>query len=261
MRRRPLLILLVGMILIIGGVALGFVLTAGDDNGPDVSDTVSGQGTPRASRSTGGTDGGPETVSTGLASRFAPLLTELPGVNQVNVPDTFAMNLSSFAASYLFVNNSQGETLAKQWQILDAFQVAYQPRGLAADALQGRYFVTVETYLFNQVDGAKSAYAHMANLYKSNTGSVVEKAKGLGNESSGYSLTQGTIAASDMVAIYHRFLFRRGNVVTVVQTLGGTPFMTIDQARDIAVIIDDKILGKRQAIEPTPIPTPSFGGN
>jgi hypothetical protein len=260
MPKRSLVVLLAGLVLIGGAVAAGIALTRGGDDGPDISGTIDKNGTPQTSRSTGGTDGGTETISTGLANRFAPLLTELPGVNQVNVPDTFVMNLGTFASSYLFVNNQQGQDLATQWKILDAFQVSYQPRGLAADALQGSYYVSAETYLFQGADGAKAAYEHMAKLYTSNNGTVVQKTKGLGNQSSGYALVQGTIATSDIPAVYHRFLFRRGNVVAVVQTLGGNPYMSIDQARDIAVIIDDKILGKRPATNPTPIPTPNFGG-
>lgn len=259
MPKRSVLVLVAGLVLIGGAVAAIFALTRGGDSGPDISGTIDKNGTPQISKSTGGTEGGPETISTGFVRRFAPLLTELPGVNQVNVPDTFAGNLSTFASSYLFVNGQQGQDLATQWKILDAFQASYQPTGLAADALRGRYYVTVETYLFQAADGARAAYEHMARLYASNNATVPQQTKGLGNQSSAYALVQGTIASSDIPAVYHRFLFRRGNVVAVVQTLGGDPYMSIDQARDIAVAIDDKILGKRPATDPTPIPTPNFG--
>jgi hypothetical protein len=260
MRKRSILVLVAGLVLIGGTIAIVVALARRGDGGPDISGTIK-DGTPQVSKSTGGTEGGPETISDGLADRFAPLLGEVRGGSRVNVPDTFAMNLSTFASSYLFVNNDQGEKLANQWKILDGFQVNYEPKGLGADALQGKYYVTVETYLFAGADGAKAAYEHMAKLYAANNATVVQKAKGLGNQSSGYALVQGTIATSEIPAVYHRFLFRRGNVVAVVQTLGGNPYMSIDQARDLAVTIDDKILGKRPATNPTPIPTPSFGGN
>jgi hypothetical protein len=46
----------------------------------------------------------------------------------------------------------------------------------------------------------------------------------------------------------------------MVLTYGGQPFLTINPARDIAVIIDERALGERDAIEPTPIPTVLPGG-
>jgi hypothetical protein len=74
-------------------------------------------------------------------------------------------------------------------------------------------------------------------------------------------LTEGLVGTSDVVAVFHRYVFRRGTVVTWVQTYGAEAYMTIDPAREVAVIIDDRILGNTEAAEPTPIPTPNLPGS
>lgn len=258
MRRpsQPVLILGVGIVLI-AAVTLAVLLIAGNnDDGTDVSDTVGsiGDRTP----STAGTAGGPEPTVDLPASKYAPLLEELPADMRVNDPDTFAMNVSTFSSSYWFDSADFGQQKALEWRILDGFQAVYDPVGQAAQALRGSYYIWTEMYLFESTSGASAAFDHLQAVLGARNGAQVEQARPLGNESAGYSFIQGTVGASDMVGVYHRFAVRRGNVISVVQTYGGQPFMTIDQARDIAVIIDDKLLGARPAVEPTPIPTPSF---
>jgi len=239
-------------------VAAGVVFWMVRDDGTDVSGTINDKTPTTTPKSDGGTTGGPDTVNTGPASRFAPFTGELPGRYSVNVPETFAQNISTFASSYLFKSANEGADYARTWKIIDGYKVQFDPDGLAAGTVQGRYGVAIETYLFEDTTGSKAAYDYIAGVLTRTSGSVAQDAKQLANQSSGYQIIQGTVGTSDMVQVYHRFLFRRGNVVVSVQTVGGQPFMTIDKARDIAVIIDDRILGKREATTPTPIPTPSF---
>ena len=243
-----------GVLAVMAGIVVYLVRNSGQDVSATVKDTTPGAG----AKSTGGTEGGPDDVVQGPASRFSPAIGELPGRYGVDVSNTFAQNISTFASSYLFKSSNEGADYARQWKILDGYNVIYQPDGLNAGVLQGRYYVSVETYLFQDVAGAKAAFAYMDQLFTKNQGSVKQQTKGLGLQSGAYQIIQGTVGASDMKQVYHRFLFRRGNVVATVMTTGGEPFMTIDRARDIAVIIDDRILGKRAATTPTPIPTPSF---
>ena len=245
----------------IGVAALTTVLaSAACSDNQDVSKTVKNV-TPSAKSggtSTGGTEGGPETTSKMPASRFSPAREELPGVYSVNVPETFTQNISTFASSYLFSSNQQGQDLGTKWRIIDGFKALYDPDGLAAGVAQGKYYISIEVYLFEVTSGAVDAYDYMDKLFSGRAGTDRQDAKGLGNKSAGYKIIQGTVGTSDIPQAYHRFMFRRGNVVAVVQTTGGAPTMTIDKARDIAVIIDDRILGKRDATEPTPIPTPKI---
>ncbi len=251
------------MAVLLGGIgvlaiAMAAVVILARNNGTDVSATVKDQTPGAQAKSTAGTEGGPDTVVQGPASRFSPALNELPGRFDVDVPDTFTQNISTFASSYLVTDANTGADYARQWKILDGFNVIFRPDGLNAGVLKGGYYVSSETYLFQDTAGAKAAFDYMDKFFASRSGSVRVDAKGLGLQSGAYQIIQGTVGSSDMKQIFHRYLFRRGNVVSTIMTTGGEPFMTIDRARDIAVIIDDRILGKRAANAPTPIPTPSF---
>jgi hypothetical protein len=209
-------------------------------------------------KSTGGTTGGANPTVPGPASKYSPSLKELPGIFTVNVPDTFTQNISTFSSSYLFTSAQQGQDLATQWKIIDGFKASYEPDGLAAGVVKGGYFVDTEVYLFQDTAGAADAYTYLADFFSRGAGAQKEDAKGLGNASAGYSIIQGTVGNTDVAQVFHSFVFRRGNVVAIVRTQGAQPRMTIDRARDVAVIIDDRILGNRAATAPTPIPTPKI---
>jgi hypothetical protein len=209
-------------------------------------------------KSTGGTTGGANPSVPGPASKYAPARTDLPGIFTVNVPETFTQNISTFASSYLFTAAQQGQDLGLQWKIIDGFKVSYDPDGLAAGVVKGGYYVVAEVYLFQDTAGAADAYAYMADFFSRGPGAQKEDAKGLGNSSAGYSIVQGKVTGTDVAQVFHSFVFRRGNVVSVVRTTGAQPRMSIDRARDVAVIIDDRILGNRAANAPTAIPTPKI---
>lgn len=257
-KQQPMLILGAGLVLIAMGLVVTFLFLASGDDGADVSKTVTDDA--NASKSTTGTVGGPEVVASQPATKWGLLLGELPANYEVDVSNTFIQNISTFASSYWFKTEQEGSERANDWRIIDGFQSLYQPRGLAAEVAQGAYYVRVETYMFQSPDGAKKAWAHYDNVLKSSSTSTPVQAKGLANSSSAYEIISGTVGPSEIVAVFHRFSFRRGNTIVSVQTWGGKPFLNIDPAREIAAIIDAKLLGSRPATEPTPIPTPSFPG-
>lgn len=209
-------------------------------------------------KSVGGVEGGPDEVMPGPASKYSPSLSELPGSYTVNVPSTFTDNISTFASSYLFKSAQQGQDLAVEWGILDGFKAAYDPDGLEAGVLLGRYYINVETYYFEKTSGAHAAFQYMDSFFAGVAGSEKQVAKGLGNESGGYKIIQGTVGTSSEPKAYYRFIFRRGNVIGVTQVTGADKYISVDNARDVAVIMDDRMLGTRQATEPTPIPTPKI---
>lgn len=252
-------------VIVIGGAAFAAGCGGGVDVSQTVKDTTPGSTAPaatatRPSVSVGGTSGGPEKESRGVASQVVPSIDEVPKGMKVNVPDSFVLNLGTFSSSYLFTSNQEGETKANAWKIVDGYQVAYEPDGLAADLLRGRYYIRAEAYLFQTIDGAKDAYDFMNKFYLSRPATQQVPTKQLGNQSNAYKLVNGTVGTSDQISAYYRMLVRRGNAVYVVQINGSDKFVNVDQARDIAVIMDDRILGNRAAPVPTPIPTPSFGG-
>ncbi len=245
--------------MLIAAVVVGGFLIFGN-NGTDVSKTITGAPGDVPSKSTGGTVGGTEVLAPQPAAKWGLLLEELPAGYEVDVSNTFVQNISTFSSSYWFTTEEQGSDLANQWRIIDGYQAYYQPKGLAAEVAQGAYYVQVETYLFQNVDGAKLAWAYFDNLLKSRSTSQPVQAKALANDSSAYQVISGTVGPTDIVSVFHRFNFRRGNTIVSVQTWGAQPYVNIDKARDIAVTIDNKILGTAPATEPTPIPTPSFPG-
>lgn len=259
-RNQSIIILVAGVILLAGAMAAVFFLRGGDDGGTNAGTpgvTADGE---KPSTSTSGTTGGQEVVAKAPASQFSVLLGELPEKYEVDVPNTFAQNISTYSSSYWFNSEQEGSKMASQWRIIDGFNAVFQPNGLSADVAQGEAYITVETYMFQTVDGAKLAWAYYDNRLKSIPASEAVKTKGLANDSSAYRIVKGTVGPSEIVGVYHRFSFRRGNTIVSVQTFGGQPFINIDLARNLAVIVDNKLLGVRPATEPTPIPTPNFPG-
>jgi|GEM_PF-4788641 len=255
-RNRPLVLLLGGLVIIAAAVAAAFVLAGNNEGSDSVGDVVK-EKTPTQSRS--GTVGGPDAITQLSPAEASLNIDELPPGYEVDQSSTFAMNLTTFASSYWFRNNREGEEKAREWGIINGFQVYYQPKGLFADVLRGIPYITIETYQFEDQAGARKAYAHLHNVLKNTPTSEPVEARPLANESAAYRIIQGTVGTSEQVAVYHRYIFRRGNTVVAVQTWGGDSYMNIDPARNIAAAIDDKLLGTRPAVEPTPLPTPSFG--
>jgi hypothetical protein len=239
---------------LIVGLALFAVACGGDDDAS--SDLASFE-------STGGTDGGPETQVAGPASKYAPFLEEISRLDEFDVypPETFGIAAATWALTGPFSSVTEGETKADEWGYVEGFNILYQPRNLLSGVLQGAYYVTIQVHIFDGNEGAEQAFLAYEKTSSSAGGQELSP-RGLGNGSFAYELKEGLVSRSDVVAVYHRFVFRRGNVVTTVQTYGAEPFMTIDPAREVAVMIDDRILGNTEALEPTPIPSslPGSGG-
>ncbi|MBI5949008.1 MAG: hypothetical protein HY875_12790 [Chloroflexi bacterium] len=197
--------------------------------------------------------GGPSPNLQGPASRYAPYLNELRGEFEANPSGTYGFTEQLYAGSGPFHSAAEAAQLIGDWGYVDGYQATYEPVGLLAAAVQGRFFVTTETHLFKTTDGARKAFDTYAAYYAAATGSVaVADAQGLANQSAAFKIESGTLGNSTVNAVFHSFMFRRGNLVAIVRTFGGVPFMTIEQARAVAVIMDEHALGKRVNDEPTP---------
>ncbi|MCL4231479.1 MAG: hypothetical protein KJ053_07840 [Dehalococcoidia bacterium] len=244
----------------IGGAGAALLLTACGGGSSATSQSAAtlaarGSSTPNTGASTGGVEGGPEPLLSGPAAKYAPAQAELEAPYKVAPNETFGMGLDTYAASTFFPGATEGRDLAESWGFAEGYQVTLNPDGLLAGVLKGGYYVVVEVYLFGDQSGAKSAFDYYESRYGSTAGSEEASAKGLANQSGSWQLIKGPVGTSSLVGVYHRFLLRRGNMLASVQTYGAQPFMTIDKARDIAVIIDERALGTRQATEPTPAGT------
>lgn len=239
-RRVVRIVAAMAVLLLAAGAAGGFIL-------------LRGGGSPGLGK---GTTGGREVQLEAPASRYVPQLEETPKFAEIYPPNTFKLSPLQFAANGLFKGTTEGEDAAARWGYLDGYQAEFQPIDRLSAVVKGAYYITVESYLFETQNGARQAYQAYEDLYKGITGSERDtKVKGLGNQSSGWRVFQGVVGTSELRGVYHRFVFRRGNLVAVVQTYGAEPFMTIDRARELAVVIDEKALGQRPSPSPTPRPT------
>ncbi len=211
--------------------------------------------------SSGGTQGGPSPVLSGPANRFAPFVEEMPGVFDVLPPETFTVSSDVWALPDVgpFSSATAGADFVAEHGYVDGWNLLYTPDGLLAGVAEGRYYATIQVFLFDSAAGGAAAYDAYFQEASGASGSEEVTTRGLGNRSSAWQFVEGTVGTTEIAAIYHRFLLQRGNMVAVVQTYGGEPFMSIDPARDIAVIIDDKALAQESAVTPTPIPPPQGG--
>lgn len=219
-------------------------------------------GSPTASAQAAANDASTSPILTMPASRFALSLDDLGTAFITNVPDTFVLNAQNYGSSKTFAEGDNGEKLLTEWGYLGGYETSFRPEGSDKAILQnGAYDIAVETHLFKDESGAKKAYDYFEGRLKAGSAQPVN-APQLGNKSSAWRLVAGKIGTSTVDAAYHRFLFRRGNLVTVVMTYGADPFMSVTIVRDLARIVDAKALGQKEAIAPTPTgnyvtPTPS----
>lgn len=251
------------VLLLLGGVAAAllvaaavvFALVSGGDDG----DADPGEGDASGSRtpSTGGTRGGPEPTLNGPASRLAASAEDI-GDNIEGVPDeSTELTPTTFADPFFgpFTTVDEGRQKLQEWGYREGYLGVFQPDGLVAGVVEGRFFVRLETHLYASPAGAAAAFDWYVQLYDSLEAVEQEEAAPLANDSASWKSDDGKVENSELDRVRHRFVFRRGNLVAIVQTVGADTFMTIDPARDIAVIVDERALGSRAA----PTPTPSGG--
>ena len=249
-RRYLLLAGVAGAAVLVGvGIVLAVVLSGDDTSLPAVNALPTA-----SSQSTAGTLGGPDTlISTPVAGLVVQTADLKDGRYKSLEPETYPVSAIGFATNGYFVNAQAGEQQALAWGYKEGYQSSFEPDGQLAGVLQGRYYIRVEAYAFDAVGGAQQAYAFLEQQHRSRPRSVEEPGvKGLALQSSAFKITGQKVGSSELSEVFHRFLFRRGNLVVVVQTLGAEPFLNIDKARDLAVLVDEKALGQRPAPTPTP---------
>ena len=226
----------------------------GDAAGDNASPTTAVANTPNGSNS------GASPTLDGPASKYSVSIEDL-GVNWItDIPSTFVLNVDSYAPTRTFDSVDEGVRLLSEWGYQSGYETGYSPEGRDTAVLNGAFYIKVESHLFNDESGAMTAMAYFESKIKS-TGASTVSAGAVGNQSAAYTATFGTIGKSRVNAVYHHVIFRRGNLVTVVLTKGAEGFMKVDAAREVALIADQKALGQKPAVEPTPTSnyTPAAG--
>ena len=186
------------------------------------------------------------------ASRFALSLDDLGTAFITNVPLTFVLDAQNYGKSKTFADGDDGVKLLTEWGYLGGYETSFRPEGNDQAILtNGAFNLAIETHLFKDENGAKKAYDYFEKRQRDG-GVQPVNAPQLGNKSSAWKVLTGKIGTSTIDAANHRFIFRRGNLVTIVATLGADGFMDVNKIRDLAAIVDAKALGEREAIAPTP---------
>ena len=221
--------------------------------------------TPAVTPSTGGSADTRQPILQGPSAKYPPSEGDLKNIFRASVPDTYAVNLEIFETIGPFASPGEARESIRLWGFAEGWVVTFEPEGLLSSVVsRGAYYPTVETLLFTTPEGAEKAYLQYEKFYKTTQDSQPQTTKPLGNQSSAFRIQKGKVGATQLDAVYHSFLYRRGNMVVIVRTFGGVPFMTVDAARELAVIIDARALGERSAPLPTPAGAPlgtPAGGN
>ncbi|MEP7216539.1 MAG: hypothetical protein ABI782_09830 [Anaerolineaceae bacterium] len=185
-------------------------------------------------------------------SRFAVAQADLGIDFIVDIPATLQLTAADYAKAPVFASPQEGETLLKQWGYQGGYETGYTPEGREKAVLQGGFYSKIETHLFADQDGAKKAFDRFSSYLKATPGNQPQTAEPVGNQHVAFQRIEGKVPTSSVNSVYHYYLFRRGNLVSVVFTYGADGFMKIDTAREMAYMVDQKALGKATAVEPTP---------
>lgn len=187
----------------------------------------------------------------GPASKYSLLRDDVAKGYITDIPGTFVLDAKSYGKTTIFDSPAAGEAKLTEWGYVGGFETGMTPEGRNTAILQGAFAINIESHLFKDEEGAKKAYAYFDARIKS-SGAQQVKTDSVGNQSAAYTLIQGKFPSSNVDIAFHRVLFRRGNLVSVLLTIGAQPFMTVDPVYALAVVVDDKALARRDAIEPTP---------
>ena len=230
-----------------------------DDDGttPGASTTTTaaivtqGTGTPP-----GNGDASEEPTLSGPASKYTLLLADIGNGYFTDRQHTFELRIDNYSKTPAFPDAAEGERLLKEWGYTGGFETSYEPEARQTDVLKGKFYVAVETHLFESPDGASAAYAYFEEGLRAARKAEFVQSSALGNESSAWKYTDEKISGSSINAVFHRFLVRRGNMLAVVQTWGAEPLMSVDTVRGLAAILDQKAMGLKDAPEPTATTAP-----
>lgn len=215
------------------------------------SGTATGSSTAAASPNASGTP----TIS-GSPSKYTLLLVDVGNGYFTDRTHTFQLKAEDYASTPAFASPAEGRKMLKDWGYQAGFETSYEPEGRETDVLNGKYYVAVETHLFDSAAGAEKAFMYFENALRTARKAEQVQTQAVGNQSSAWKLSDAKIRGSSINSVFHRFILRRGNLVAIVQTWGAETFMRVDTVRGLAAIIDQKALGQKEASEPTPTPGP-----
>ena len=237
----------------LAGIAFALV-SCGDDDADAAEPTAVPEGSPAVSATAAGNSAVVHTDGTyeAPASRFAVSQDDLEtGQFITMIRSTYIFDADTYSDAPIFDDHHAGMELLQSWGYLDGYETGYEPEGRGNAVLNGAEYVSVETHLFETEAGAEAAFEYFVSKLEQ-SGSTQVSAPSLGEASSAWRLVDGYVGSSSVHAAFHRVVMRRDNLVSVVMTWGAEPFMQLDDAIHYARIVEEKALGERPAVEPTP---------
>lgn len=194
------------------------------------------------------------------ASQYSILQSDLDGDFLTDIEGTFVLGVDNYGASNTFESPDEGAAQLEDWGYVGGYETGYTPDGYENAVLNGSVYFWAETHLFEDEGGAQSAFEYINERLDDSVSSRAE-AHPVGNESVAWEAQGDYVPGSSVRSVFHRVVFRRGNLVGVIATWGAESLVNPNEAARLARIIDEKALGERDLEEPTPISgNTSFSG-
>lgn len=239
------------------------VVACGDDDDDAAMPDATAAGT--ATPTTESTNPSTAPLLEGPASKYAiaveDLVEAMGAVWITSLNSVFVLTMENYPGTRTFSSENEGRTILEGWRWLGGYETGYWPEGGDTAVLNGGFYVNQECHIFEDEAGAKEAFKWMVSRAQQLPGQSPVTMDPIGNESAAFVASVGNVGNSPVIATYHQVIFRRGNVVSVVVTKGAQGFMQVETARALSLFTDEKALGQKAAVEPTPITnyTPAAG--
>ncbi|MCA9820963.1 MAG: hypothetical protein KC482_02625 [Dehalococcoidia bacterium] len=198
-------------------------------------------------------DPAPSPALTGPASLYSISQDDLGQGYITDIEHTWVLTADSYGTTTPF-RDTNGPTMLNQWGYVDGYETSYSPEGRSTAVLNGAYWIRVETHLMADEQGARELFDFFKG-FVAGTVSEPVTVSGIGNDFAAwrYIDTEHPVGTSTIPSETHQYIFRRGNLVAAVQTVGAEPFMDVTTVSALARIIDQKALGESVLVEPTPV--------
>lgn len=231
-------------------MALGIACGGDDDDGDSKAATSAAQGMNGVVKGSG-----PDTNVAGPVSRYAILVQDV-GIDLflTDTINTYDISIGQYALTQAFDTQHEGRQYLKDWGYAAGFETALLPEGRTDAILNGSYIIYVETHVFLDTAGAHTAFEYFVNRIANNGVSKVLPSDPVGNESFLSTALDGTVGGTSVALAKHQVIFRRGNLIAIVQTAGSDGLMKPGTVQGLARLMDAKALGNVAAPTPTPIP-------
>jgi hypothetical protein len=188
-------------------------------------------------------------------SQYSILVQDLGIQNfRTDLSVTATLTLETYAMSTSFTSEDDGRERLEGWGYLEGYRTGLLPEGGAEAMLQGAYVIYQELHRYESTDGAHAAFEYLAGNVRENTGAEIVTIETFANESIASRGISGKIGSSNIDQVLHQVIFRRGNTVAVVLTIGAEPLMDVVTALELCGFIDTKMLNERPHPSPTPTP-------